>query len=145
MRVQIPFIKSDTDCPIIQFMLGNGTVGYALVDTGSETTMIDETFAKANKSCFKINITDDKIIMHGVNGNIEKPCIEASTKAAFKTIQGENVEYTIGTYVCSLANISAKDKTGKKTYHVSIVIGSDFLVNNKAKINFINSQLSLEQ
>ena len=68
MRLKIPFVKSATDCPIVRYSLGNGATGFALVDTGSEITLVDESFAKENKYCFKIDVTRNKLVMHGVSG-----------------------------------------------------------------------------
>jgi hypothetical protein len=139
MRDKIHFVKSSSQCPVVEFTLGSGNTGYALVDTGSEITLVDEELAKNNKSSFHVDVTSDKVVMHGVAGNNEKPVIKARATIAF-TENGYQMEAILTT----LNRLHVTDKKGKE-YIISVIIGSDFLTEYKAKINYINSQLSLEQ
>ena len=144
MRIKIPFIKSETECPIVRYSLGNGATSFALVDTGSEITLADEAFAKENKYCFQIDVTKNKVVMHGVCGSNEKPVINATTNIRFGTTE-QDMDVSITAVLTNLTNIKTTNKQNGNVYHITLVLGSDFLTMNKAKLNFINSQLSLEQ
>ena len=143
MRAKIQFVRSMFDCPIVRFSLGNGSVWHALVDTGSEITLVDENFAKDNKGCFNISFTGDKVVMYGVSGSNEKPVVNAKAKVMIDTKDG-NMDCDLDAILCNLDHIKAKDRHGDE-FRVTAVLGCDFLKEYKAKINFINSQLSLEQ
>lgn len=143
-REKIHFVRSGSDCPIVRFSLGNRAAGYALVDTGSEITLVDESFVKENRGCFSLDVTGDKVVMHGVSGSNEKPIVKATAKVEFETKEG-GIIYDIEAILCDLTHIKARGKYDEDVYPVTAVLGCDFLRENKAKINFINSQLSLEQ
>lgn len=54
--------------PVAQGFLCNGSPFNAIIDTGSEETLIDKDYIKENKKCFTLERTDYKINFMGIHG-----------------------------------------------------------------------------
>lgn len=126
------------DIPVVEFTLSNGVKGRGLIDTGSESTMLDIAFLKANKKCFAIKNTNEKMNFIGFYGSEDRNLIKASTYIHF------------GTYATSLDNVTLASLDGinksieemyGKDIHIDIVLGGDFFLQKNIEINYNNKTL----
>lgn len=133
-RKKIKFSNQCQDVPVIKLTLGNGKDIYALVDTGSESTIIDKTTIKENKDLFHIIRKSEKTSFIGVAGNTEVPIVEASTTV---TISGESLN--INGIVMDLSHIT-KDSESIK---LSVILGCHLLKELEAKLDFKDKSIML--
>lgn len=128
-RVKVAFEEVNTAVPIVKIRLSNNSEGFAVVDTGSESTVFDKDFVKKSKNNFDIKITKEKINLVGVAQNNETPIIYAATEVFF----GNDTMYRFGMkgMVISLANL--KDNLG---FVPAAIIGSDLLEALDSKLDF---------
>lgn len=126
-EIKIPFVENESCVPVIKFTLGNGITGYAVIDTGSESTVFDKDFVKSNKSEFSIEATKNKIKMIGVSDNSgELPVIYASAN-----VKLGSDELVMNGMLFTLVHL--EDNLGFKP---AALIGSDVLNDLGAKLNF---------
>lgn len=133
-RKKIKFSNQCQDVPVIKLTLGNGKDIYALVDTGSESTIIDKTTIKENKDLFHIIRKREKTSFIGVAGNTEVPIVEASTTV---TISGESLN--LNGIVMDLSHIT-KDSESIK---LSVILGCHLLKELEAKLDFKDKSIML--
>ena len=133
-RKKIKFSNQCQDVPVIKLTLGNGKDIYALVDTGSESTIIDKTTIKENKDLFHIIRKSEKTSFIGVAGNTEVPIVEASTTV---TISGESLN--LNGIVMDLSHIT-KDSESIK---LSVILGCHLLKELEAKLDFKDKSIML--
>ena len=133
-RKKIKFSSQCQDVPVIKLTLGNGKDIYALVDTGSESTIIDKTTIKENKDLFHIIRKSEKTSFIGVAGNTEVPIVEASTTV---TISGESLN--LNGIVMDLSHIT-KDSESIK---LSVILGCHLLKELEAKLDFKDKSIML--
>ena len=124
--------------PIIEFTLSNGVCGRGLVDTGSEGTLVDAGFLKANKAAFAIKPTSQKMNFVGFYGSEDRHLIKVS---AFLKFDGNEVLMK-DAIVAPLDNVNKGliEMYGEEMA-VNIVFGSDFFAENKAEINYQTNKL----
>lgn len=138
-EIKIPFVKTGSKIPVVSIILENGDETYALLDSGSESTLIDKDFILDNKSVFKVKRPKAKVSYIGLSNTSELPVVNAETMVKFGNndesikIFGEVFEFK---FICS---------SFKETYNCSpkILIGSDTLETYNAKIDFENEELIL--
>ena len=133
-RKKIKFSNQCQDVPVIKLTLGNGKDIYALVDTGSESTIIDKTTIKESKDLFHIIRKSEKTSFIGVAGNTEVPIVEASTTV---TISGESLN--LNGIVMDLSHIT-KDSESIK---LSVILGCHLLKELEAKLDFKDKSIML--
>ena len=138
IKPKADLIFKHIDIPVVEFTLSNVVKGRGLIDTGSESTMLDIAFLKANKKCFAVNMTNEKMSFVGFYGNEDRRIIKASTYIHF------------GTYATSLknvvlANLDGINKNMHDMYgddvHVDIVFGGSFLLEKNIEINYKTRKL----
>lgn len=135
-KVKIPFVKNKSRVPVIKFRLKGGKEGYSVVDTGSESTVFDMQFVKKNKSCFDVEITEDKMNLVGLTDSSETPLIYATTHVCFR--ECPEADITVKGIVMDLSRISPN--IGHPT---AALIGGDVLTKIRAKVNYDRQLMSL--
>ena len=129
---EIKFVRNNTNVPVIKFRLKSGTEGFAIVDSGSESTAFDYDFAKANKKDFKVEFTNSTIDLVGVASKAANPLYEAYTEVIFFDDNNESQPLKIEkAMLMNLSNL--KEHIG---YDVHAILGSDVFTNTKAKIDY---------
>ena len=137
-KIVIPFIKSKLDIPVVSLYINDCRV-EAIIDTGSESTLIDKTFAKEHKKLFHISTHTDKCMYFGFNSSTEHPVIIAETVIGFK--EKEKAISIAG----EVFNLDSVISAIKETYDIEpkLIIGSDFLNKFSTEINYETRQLIL--
>ena len=129
---EIKFVQNNTNVPVIKFRLKSGTEGFAIVDSGSESTAFDYDFAKANKKDFKVEFTNSTIDLVGVASKAANPLYEVYTEIVF--FDGKTEAKPIQIEKAMLMNLgNLKEHIG---YDVHAIIGSDVFTASKAKIDY---------
>lgn len=138
-RVRVPFVNSSCNIPVVPCSLSNGTVGLAIIDTGSDTSLIDKNFVLNNKSEFKVEMTDEKVNFSGLSSTQSMPVVNAQTTIRFhRSKKNFNL----------VANVFPMDFViaMKETYDIApdILIGSDMLKQLNADINYEKKELVVQ-
>lgn len=139
-KVYIPFVKSSVTVPIVEFLLPGGKKGYAFIDTGSEATLFDIKFVKENKKSFSLQPSRDIVVMHGVSGKTEQQCVNVFTNLSF---DGKEKTITVPGMLYDLNHLASVIKPSDESQMPVILLGSDFLSLNMAKLDFENQYLVL--
>lgn len=149
-RIVIPFVDASVDAPIIKVYYGVDKFVYALIDTGSEISMIDKSFVKSTKKMgplfedmFVRIPQPEKMQMIGLAGVKEVPVIKTKTLVHFEdTSTADRIMFTA--IEMDFAMI-AQRKSAPDNEDISIILGNDFLNSRKAKINFADGELSIKK
>ena len=132
--------------PFVTFRLADGTKGTALVDTGSESSVIDKAFVKAHKKQFQVEITDKKIEQVGFVGKTSIHIIKLAAPFFFKTYRGRKwfrVEVK-DAMLYDLSHINQNIAEQEKIENaVQAIFGSDLFKAIQAEINYKNSTLTV--
>ena len=132
MKREIKFVDNKTNVPIVKFNLPSGAEGYAIVDSGSESSLLDYDFVKSNKDEFNVNHTAYMVNLIGIKSKAENPLVEADGIICLDEIQ-------IPIQKAMLINLSSlKEQVG---FDIHGIIGSDVLSTIKAKIDYKNNVL----
>ena len=127
--MKITFLPSKTVIPLVRFKY-NGKSFTAMIDSGSELTFVDKDFALNNK--IKLKEIDNEVKLNQLTTNQRNKVVVASVDIAMGR---SNVNIT--GMVMSLRSLSDAFKAQyNEDITVDLLIGSDFLDANKAKINF---------
>lgn len=141
--VRVNFLPVATDIPMLRLHFPDGKSGCAIVDTGSEVTMISEDFAIENKSNFLFKDTKDKITYTGIAGNIETSVRWAKTNVKISEEKEQPEFEIIGVMQC-LKMITNKIRQDDINEEIIAIIGSDWLRRYEARINMKNNTISFD-
>lgn len=135
--MKISFLPSKTVIPLVRFKY-NGKSFTAMIDSGSELTFVDKDFALKNN--IKLKEIDNEVKLNQLTTNQRNKVVVANVE----TIMGRSKVNVIG-MVMSLNSLSEafKSQYGEDII-VDMLIGSDFLDSNKAKINFEKRTFSIK-
>ena len=132
--------------PFVTLRLADGTEGTALVDTGSESSVIDKAFVKAHKKQFQVEITDKKIEQVGFVGKTSIHIIKLAAPVFFKTYRGRKwfrVEVK-DAMLYDLSHINQNIAEQEKIENaVQAIFGSDLFKALQAEINYQNNTLTV--
>ena len=149
MRKIIKFVDCKSDVPIVKFILGNGDTAYAVVDTGSETTLFDfDLLIEGHKSEFPLKKTKKKINFVGIQNDTETPLIK--TYPTIKFLDGEDTNKYLYVKIEDAIFISMKNLTQhiKDQYDtdmtISAILGSDLLSRLNAEINYNTKEVVID-
>lgn len=135
--MKISFLPSKTVIPLVRFK-HNGKPFTAMVDSGSEITVVDKDFALKNN--IKLKEIDNEVKLNQLTTNQRNKVVIANVE----TIMGRSRVNVIG-MVMSLNSLSEAFKAQyDEDIKVDILIGSDFLDAKKAKINFEKRTFSMK-
>lgn len=133
-RVKIPFVKQSPLVPMVRIFLPDGTGGWAILDSGSESTLLDKEFAKKHKEFFKFKKTRDKINFVGIDSKSPHHIVNATGSIAFYE-DTEIFFHKMEAIVSDLSNVTSHTKENFDV-EISAIIGSDFLKEINAEINY---------
>ena len=145
MREAIKFEECNSEVPVVKFMLSNGTSAYAIIDTGSESTLFDFQLIKENKNEFPLNKTRSKINFVGLQDSSETALINTSPTLRFLNKENNSDYLSVKVengIVLNLSNINEHLKRQDNTnISISSVLGSDLLTSLNAKIDYKNKEM----
>ena len=139
-KIKIPFYQSESEIPIIEVALGNGTKTLAIVDSGSETTLIDKDFILENKNAFKVSKSRDMVSYTGLVSAQKMPAIVADT---YVLPTGCKKYLPLHGYVFDMSYVS---QSLLEAYNIDakILIGSDTLNEYNAELNYEKKELIIK-
>ena len=141
-RIKIPFVKQSPLVPMIRIFLPGGTGGWAIIDSGSESTLIDKEFVRKHKEFFKFERTRDKINFVGIDSKSPHHIVNAKGSIAFYQ-DTEIFFHKIEAIVSDLSNVTNHTKENFDV-EIAAIIGSDFLKELNAEINYPDQALYMD-
>ena len=136
-KFKIPFHNSKTEVPIVKFYLDNGYEGFAVIDSGSESTVFDKDIIKQNKKSFTLDVTQDKMNLVGVaNDQSAVPVVYAKANISFGAVSIE-----VNGMVVPLTHITQHCKELGEDIVISAIIGSDTLTKYGVKLNYNKKEM----
>lgn len=140
-RKTIPLLFRQSEIPLVRFRLGD-KMYYAIVDTGSEVSIIDEEM----KDKIKTREINAETSLVGVNGGTGyRNLVQGVCRATMETKDGEEVKVVLGGMLSDLSVLSRHFREDDGRYiPISILIGGDFLSHYKALIDYRNNSLSIK-
>lgn len=139
---KIPFVCYDSKVPVVKFYLADGTEGYALVDTGSESTVFDKTWIKDNKKAVQIEITENKLNTISFAGDKDIPIIRVKSSVIFEPKDTSVFILDLSGMVMDLSGINKHLE--QRGITISAIIGADALSYYGAKLDFNKRQMILD-
>lgn len=135
---------SDTEncIPVVRFHIGNKQAGYAIVDTGSEVSIFDSAFIADNEQVFDKSATLPYAISH-IAGTDSNPKTEYYSTTV--SLGEEGTSFTMTALSYPLKHLSKFFRESRENIDVTAIIGTDFLSNTKANINFETKEMTLER
>jgi hypothetical protein len=126
--------------------LSTGQTVVALIDTGADICLVDKRLVKSSPELKAGLEVVGKTMVRGIEG--ERPFIMAMTTlhAAAKELQEGEVYIEVKAMLDDLSNLSEKMReTRTLPGDISLLIGSDFLREHKARIDFRKKEVILYQ
>ena len=138
-KINIPLIEFESKVPVVKLKLGEREL-FALVDTGSESTLFDESLREIEG--IKVKELNSDMSFVGLQGKTEDKKISIFS-GEFKSRRSKIRIAGIG------ADLSSISHHFKKSYNsdivISILLGCDFLDTYEAVINFDNHTMTLDK
>ena len=136
-KINIPLIEFESKVPVVKLKLGEREL-FALVDTGSESTLFDESLREIEG--IKVKELNSDMSFVGLQGKTEDKKISILS-GEFKSRRSKVSIAGIG------ADLSSISHHFKKSYNsdivISILLGCDFLDTYEAVIDFDNHKITL--
>ena len=129
--MKITFLKSKSPIPLIRFRLEDNEQQFiALLDSGSELTFVDKTFADKNN--IQLKELDNEIKLNQLSAE-NKSKVKIATPV-IKIGQGKT---TLTGMIMDLSHLSSALKAEyDEDVEINAIIGSDFLESHNAKIDY---------
>ena len=140
-RKTIPLRFCKSKVPLVTFRLA-GEEHYAIIDTGSETTMLGNQL----KEHLKTREIEGSGALVAMNGRNEYSKItQGVCRATLETEGGEQIQVVLGGLMYDLSAISSHFRH-KNNQHIPIaaIIGGEFLKHYKTRIDYRDNTLSIE-
>lgn len=134
-KKEINFENVGTEMPVVKLTLNNGVSFTAIIDTGSESTLIDKDFAKENKKEFELIKTRKKISLLGLNGEKDYPMLFVKALVSECDMKFQMIDF-------SYIGNNFEEKYGVKA---SALIGSDVLNQLNAVIDYDNHKVTFNK
>ena len=140
-RKTVPLRFCKSKVPLVTFRLA-GEEHYAIIDTGSDITMLDVSL----KDKIKTKEIDLEMSCVGVNGGSEyQKVIQGACRADLITSENESVNVVFGGMIYDLKAISNHlESRNKERINVSALLGGDFLKHHNAKIDYKKKTLTID-
>ena len=139
-QLTIPFKKKKVKVPVIECCC-EGFYIQAIVDTGSESNVFDESFLKDNNLVGEDGEEMDLVSLSGA-GN--KHIVYTVESSLLFDVDNRSQEFTITGISADLSGINDHLRMKyKETKPISLIIGNDFLKQYSAKINYKTKELTL--
>lgn len=129
--------------PLVRFGLGGDDGFVALLDTGSESTLFDQNLGENEN--LTVTPTDYKMSLIGLSGETEeRRVMDVDADMVFTDTFGCGHTVNANGIISDLSGVSEniRERYGKHL-SVSVVLGSDFLKANGAKIDYRKRRLIL--
>lgn len=144
-KLNIPFVVDGSKIPLVEFTFDGKEKHMALVDTGSESTLFsDKLDGDVNVS---VTPTGYKMSLIGLSGEtVEKPIMAAESSLFMLAEDGDYHSVNIEGIMSDLSSVSdnLNDRYGQHI-NVTLLIGSDFLKANGAKIDYRKRRLIIRR
>ena len=140
-RKTIPLRFCKSKVPLVTFLLA-GEEHYAIIDTGSETTMLGNQL----KEHLKTREIEGSGALVAMNGRNEYSKItQGVCRATLETEDEEQIQVVLGGLMYDLSAISSHFRH-KNNQHIPIaaIIGGEFLKHYNAKIDYSDNTLSIK-
>lgn len=140
--IPLRFCKSKV--PLVTFRLvDNDELYYAIIDTGSEISIINDSL----RSKIKTKEINAETNLVGVNGGTGyRNLTQGVCSIVFNDLNEENVNAVVGGMVSDLKAISSHFKNRNDEYiSIAIIIGGDFLKHYNAKIDYKKKTLTINE
>ena len=140
-RKTIPLRFCKSKVPLVTFRLA-GEEHYAIIDTGSETTMLSNQLEERLKTR-EIEGSGALVAMNGRNEYSK--ITQGVCRATLETEGGEQIQVVLGGLMYDLSAISSHFRH-KNNQHIPIaaIIGGEFLKHYKTRIDYRDNTLSIE-
>ena len=140
-RKTVPLRFCKSKVPLVTFRLA-GEEHYAIIDTGSETTMLSNQLEKHLKTR-EIEGSGALVAMNGRNEYSK--ITQGVCRATLETEGGEQIQVVLGGLMYDLSAISSHFRH-KNNQHIPIaaIIGGEFLKHYKTRIDYRDNTLSIE-
>lgn len=141
-KIVVPLYYCRSRIPLVVFYYKEKPF-VGLVDTGSEKTMLDFTMRDEGIEVKESNIETNFVGVNG-EGGVDS-VFDVDDMIQFKTKDDALFPVCVKGVLFDLSNISTifQKKSGKAV-KISAIIGSDFLKERNAKIDFKNKNLTVE-
>ena len=139
-RKTVPLRFCKSRVPLVTFRLA-GEEHYAIIDTGSEITIIDESL----RDTIKTKEIDAETNFIGVNGSSGyRNLVQGASRIILKTNDGEDTEVVLAGMVSNLDAVANhfRDKNGE-FIPISALVGGDFLKHYQVKIDYKKKILTI--
>lgn len=140
-RKTVPLRFCKSRVPLVTFRLA-GEEHYAIIDTGSEISIISEEL----KDRIKTKEIDAETNLVGVNGSTGyRNLVQGACRISLGTNDGEEIEVVLAGMVSNLDAVSShfRDKNGE-FIPIAALIGGDFLKHYQVKIDYSDNTLSIK-
>lgn len=136
-RIKIPFAKTECVIPMVSITLANGITTLAVIDSGSESTLIDKGFILRNKKEFTVKASQAAQFV-GLTEVTNGVSVKANTEISFTDITGTRMNIQGDVF-----DLSKAMKGLEAEFHIypNILLGSDFLQSINAKIDYEKNEL----
>lgn len=143
-RIVIPLYYCKSKVPLVVFKAGGTEKHIGIVDTGSEVSMFDWSLMADG---FDSEDAPGETNFVGVNGEGSATKVSlVKGDITFRTKDGEHctLSATGVTYDFSALTETFRKRT-KKDISISAILGSDFLKEHNAKIDYKNKTLAIDE
>ena len=139
-RKTVPLRFCKSKVPLVTFRLA-GEEHYAIIDTGSETTMLSNQLEEHLKTR-EIEGSGALVAMNGRNEYSK--ITQGVCRATLETKDGEQVEVVLGGLIYDLTAISSHFRHKNDQYiSIAAIIGGDFLKYYQARIDYKNKIMTI--
>ena len=142
-RIIIPLYHFKSRVPLVVFKAGGDEKHVGIVDTGSEVSMFDWSLTADG---FDSEDAPGETNFVGVNGEGSATKVSlVKGDVTFKTKDGDHCTLSVAgvTYDFSALTETFRKRT-KKDISISAILGSDFLKEHNAKIDYKNKTLTID-
>lgn len=141
MKISSQFIEMDIDVPVIQFKLENDIEFNAIIDTGSEQTIFDSDFVKNSNDGFSVYQTNLDFQVTGIASTQKEQTV--SIVVTTLTVEDYKTGFTSSVKLSGIKMPIRHIAAYSKLHTISAIIGTDFLRQYSAKLDFKNKELML--
>lgn len=141
-RKTVPLRFCKSRVPLVAFRLADEEY-YAIIDTGSDLTMLDVSL----KDKIKTKEIDVEMSHIGVNGGSEyQKVVQGACRVELISRANESVNVVFGGMMYDMKAISNHlESRNRERINVSALLGGDFLKHYKAKIDYKNKTLTIDE
>ena len=136
--IKIPFIENDTKIPLIHISV-NGIDTVAIIDSGSDTSLISNELVK--KYSIPIEKTHARCTSNGLYSSVTRSITYAKARLKFHNLATEECEVMLSVLGMSNVRDAFKERCDIEPY---VILGSDFLDEHNAKIDYVKSNLIID-